>query len=939
MSKTARFCLGVWGIFFLMYCPVLAALAIAAVVLVSGIGASLRPSDWLFASPIIYLSWLILTLAISAFDIQIWYLVGYRKPSRATTRDGFRRWFVLFTTLGLYYRGFCVRSFPLAHCLQLVPVLRWLVFLSYAPRADLGRDSTLFGFFYDPDLTHVGNGAIVGGGVRVSAHSLMTSADGAQIYASAMVTIGPRAVIGGESRIGPGVQIGADAVVEAGSILAPFTNVPANEIWGGNPAVFRSQRSVVRAAGACRDVPTDTSCVGSAPVAAADSLEETVRNLVALALGLPLANVPGNLSAEETMAWDSLSQMAILAALNNRLGIQATAAEGCELRSIPAIVKYVAARLATEAPAAPHSNLPRNPELLPLMDHDLVTCILAERDQLVATDSDSEIKIVIAATFTAEPLASSLKLWSGAFGIGLKIEFAGYDQVPQMLLSPESPFSRNKTGLNVVLVRPEDLLKESEETGQALTDDLLGALSQFADRSPGTLVVGTLPPPVSTFFAGDREFVGRCRANWHSRVGQIAGVELLEFAALVEQMGVEAARSSDMEVVARAPYSAALYRELGIALARLVRRRRRTPAKVLALDADGILWGGVVAEDGQSGIHLGPDHPGRAFQLFQQQVLKLKQHGIVLVLVSRNNPDDVWQTIENHPGMVLRRGDFAAARINWQPKSRNLRELARELNLGLDAFVFVDDDPANRVEVETNAPAVAVVPMPVDAVEFCRTISQLWCFDATATTAEDRDRTLMLQQEQQRQGRRDAAGDIHAYLQSLQLMVQMRRPAACDLSRVAQLTQKTNQFNLSLKRRSLPEIQALAAESTIFVVEAQDRFGDYGLIGVCVLKSHETRPDGFELDTFLLSCRALGRGVEEAVLYGLREHIQSLGGRKLSAPVVVGPRNQPVREFLARNGFAESTDGNFEHGNLSDFCLPGHVAWTGPQEPSVQEAA
>jgi FkbH-like protein len=249
------------------------------------------------------------------------------------------------------------------------------------------------------------------------------------------------------------------------------------------------------------------------------------------------------------------------------------------------------------------------------------------------------------------------------------------------------------------------------------------------------------------------------------------------------------------------------------------------------------------------------------------------------------------------------------------------------LNLDPDSFVFVDDDPANRLEVEANAPGVVVVPLPSEAAEYCQALSRLWCFDAAAVTAEDLQRTVMIQQEQSRQEGRAEAGGMQSYLASLELVVEMREAEAGDLPRVAQLTQKTNQFNLSLKRRSLSEIQALVRHARVFVISASDRFGEYGLVGVCILVPSSAQRGQFEFDTLLMSCRALGRGIEEAVLYGVRMAIEPAGATRLLAPFVEGPRNQPVLEFLIRAGFQEGSGGVFEYHALDNVKLPAHVVW------------
>ena len=610
----------------------------------------------------------------------------------------------------------------------------------------------------------------------------------------------------------------------------------------------------------------------------------------------------------------------------SRFGIPVAAAESFCLRSVSDVVRFVERHqgVAAVEKREPEVTLPRDPELLPLWDHERATQTLARGADRLPQPNGTELRVVIAATFTAETVASSLQLWARAFGLNIKVEFAGFNQVVQELLSRDSLFRGNRTGLNVVLTRPEDLLGEDHACS---AEALLDAIAAFSREANGTLVVGTLPPVVSKVVRVDRDQADTVRANWRRKLAELSDVTLLDFAGTVEDVGVSAAGHSENEIIARSPYSAAVYRELGIQLARLVRQRRVAPAKVVALDADGVLWGGVIAEEGMDGIHLGTDHPGRSFRLFQQYLKSLQAQGQLLVLVSRNQPEDVWKVVDQHPGMVLRRDDFAAARINWLPKSQNLKDIAKELNLGLDAFVFIDDDVANRLEMTVNAPGVTVVPLPVDAAQYVPMISRLWRFDAPQLTAEDQARAVMMQQEQERKRLQENTGDLQSYLQSLSLRVVMRPANDIDLPRVAQLTQKTNQFNLSLKRRSLSEIRDLGDRFSIHVIEASDRFGDYGLVGVTILERPEHDGAAHQLDTLLMSCRVLGRGVEEATLHGLTTIILAEGGSRLAGPVVIGPRNQPILEFLSKSGFETQGEQPQMLKVAACFPLPEHIDW------------
>ena len=936
------------GFFALTLLYATASLAAVLYGMIHGLGwlADRSALRWLAISPLVYIAWLNTFLIACAIDIQVWRLLfRFQKPRRAATSDGFSGWLQFQLAVASYLRERVVWSLPLAQAYLVVPGLRHLVLLACAPRVSLGRDSVLFGTVYDPDLTDIGEGAIVGAGSSVVAHTVTTTRDGTRVLATAPIVIGARAVIGGHAHINPGVRIGADALIEPVSYVAAFTVIGEGEVWGGNPARFLRHRFESPDA---QQRPMQMLDIGDDEMA--------LRQVLAITLNWPIAEIHSDFQASDCAAWDSLGQLAIAAGLHDRFGI-VVPGETCfrlkslaDLRNLLHSSKSVAGLGHTlDGPknnplAETHGfTLPEDPELLPLLDHEQVTRALSHRESLKSrneTTAREPVTVVIAATFVAEPLASTLRTWCRTFGIPVELRFAGFNQAQQCLMTPGSEFHQNTTGLNVVLARPEDLLSAGTDTDwPAAAESLLSAMSSFAKVSPGTLVVATLPPVVSSFCSASRQQVEVLRSRWRERLSQIDGLRILDFSEIVERIGIAAAGRADLEVIARSPYTPRVFQELGIAMARLVRQQRVAPAKVLALDADGVLWGGVLGEDGLTGIQLGPDHPGRSFQLFQKQVLELKRRGYLLVLVSRNDETDVWRVFDEHPEMMLRRQDITAARINWSPKSRNLKELAAELNLGLDSFVFIDDDPANHAEVSANAPGVTVVPMPSDPTQYCQTLSRLWRFDAPQTTAEDQNRSEMMHAERQRHEHRETNFDLASYLQSLRLRVSMSVAKEADLPRVAQLTQKTNQFNTSLKRRSLAEVQALAPSHTIYVVEASDRFGDYGLIGVAILARGSDQSAGFVLDTLLMSCRALGRGIEDAVLHGLAAAVTADGGRQMLIPCIEGPRNQPCRDFLARTMIRSVITGEYECSDLAALTRPAHIDWHGPTILAERQAA
>ncbi|HWY74027.1 MAG TPA: hypothetical protein VN281_00335, partial [Verrucomicrobiae bacterium] len=252
----------------------------------------------------------------------------------------------------------------------------------------------------------------------------------------------------------------------------------------------------------------------------------------------------------------------------------------------------------------------------------------------------------------------------------------------------------------------------------------------------------------------------------------------------------------------------------------------------------------------------------------------------------------------------------------------NLQDLARELNLSLESFVLLDDNPVERMEVEANCPGVAVVPLPVDPARHIETLARLWLFDGAGSTREDAKRSEYMQQNTERKRLRQSTRDLDDYLASLKLEVEFKPAQADDFPRVAQLSQRTSQFNLSLKRRSAQEISGLRPDFEVWMISAKDRLGDYGVVGGCIWLKER---DAFIIDSLFASCRALGCGVEDAFLHGIIEKARVAGAQRLRAPFVEGQRNQPIKSFLIKTGFRIVESGVYELELANAPVLPGHV--------------
>ncbi len=913
----------------------LAAAGVAGLLFLAGAGPRWPWFAWVIIAPVVYLSWVILYLGICAFST---YRMGqrYPKPRYVVIRPGQSaspEVLGVRTAAMSYQRLVVLETLPFARMTGGLPCLSSLWLRAYSPTLHLGSGVINFGHIVDPDLTEVGDNTVLGLRAALIAHALTVREDGAFVYTSTPIKVGRRVTIGGQAFVGPGCVVGDDAILMPRAVLPPFTQIPAGEVWGGNPATFLRKRnaselprfepqpaSATPASGAAADISPATA--SGTPTLSIEALRELVVN----ALQLAPDKVPAELSSVSCAEWDSLGQVAIAAALFDRYGIAIRDEDVFQIQTLRDIEELItkdtrepaahtveqkhgtiAAKLASVVDDGTDASpeLPDDLEMLPLLEPQEATRALAARFGREPAGAQ-RLRVCIAASFTVQPVAPALRVWGRAFGFEIESCFADYDQIVQTLLDPTGQFAANRAGVNVVLTRPEDLVPDAGEEPTGRMEDLLSALHSFTSDSisSGQLLVGTLPPGVSAYSPISERVAGSLRDRWASALEQFMGVEVFDFGRIVEHLGVERARNSQSEVSTRAPYSPQVYQGLGIALARSIRAARRAPAKVIALDCDNTLWGGVVGEVGLEGIQLGPDGSGRSFQLFQRYLKGLKDRGILLAVASRNEDRDVREVFEKHPEMILRADDIAAWRVNWEPKSKNIGELAEELRLGMDSFVFLDDNPVEQMEVKSLAPGVHVVPLPSDPSCYCETLGRLWLFDSPRPTGVDASRTRMIHEESRRKEESKSCRSLDEFLERLELQIEMGPPADQEWPRIAQLTQRTNQFNLSLKRRTLEQLRSVAADRLVMVLKAQDRFGDYGLVGTCILLPPD-RSGACEIDTLLMSCRALGRGVEDAFLHGVAAAAVRQGASKLFARYVEGPRNNQVRAFLVRHRFNE----------------------------------
>ena len=502
----------------------------------------------------------------------------------------------------------------------------------------------------------------------------------------------------------------------------------------------------------------------------------------------------------------------------------------------------------------------------------------------------------ISSTFTAEPIEESLSFWSDKFGLDLDISFSGYNQIFQDLLNPNS--SLYSSDLNILLIRFEDVLRfkkltDIDEQKNSIEDNYQKIVSLLDS------IVFEMPIFIPIFSPKDSDlslYLNKLYEKFYNHFSNIANIYLIDVRELRELYQVKSVFDIQQDKIGHIPFSDDYFWAMGAYLSRKIYTLYNPHFKVIALDCDNTLWGGVVGEDGA----LGVDISGGYLEL-QKFVLRKETEGFLIVLNSKNNPADVWEVFDKNPNMLLKREHIVNSKINWHPKSQNLKEMAKELNLGLDSFVFLDDNPLECSEVIQNAPEVLSLPLPKEPNSFGLFLNHIWALDKLKITLEDKERTQMYQAETKREETSQKLS-MDDFLASLELKIYMNKMFSSQLARASQLTQRTNQFNISTIRRSESDITQLLEDKNYicWTISVEDKFGDYGVVGVVISQKID---EVLSIDTFLMSCRVLGRGVENTILSGLKRYAQDNKISKMQMPFYPTAKNQPALDFIENANF------------------------------------
>ena len=544
-----------------------------------------------------------------------------------------------------------------------------------------------------------------------------------------------------------------------------------------------------------------------------------------------------------------------------------------------------------------------------------------------------EIRVSVLRSFTFEPVIPFLKVQGAKAGFCPKIYIGPYNQLYQEVMNEKSDFYQHQPDVVFLAIRIEELdpylstrfasltSREISERSESVVKTAADIVNTCRDKMSGQIIIQNFSLPIYPAYGildinqsrGQTQIFREINNKLVNITDKKQDVYVFDYDNLVARMGRLHWQDKKMWHLAKIPISGKNMLPYADAIIQCIRAIRGNSRKVLVLDLDNTLWGGIIGEVGIECIQVGEGYPGSAFLDFQQAILNLYHRGVVLAINSKNEESVAMKALEDHPDMLLRPKHFAAMQINWRDKVQNMRAIAQELNLGIDSFVFIDDNPAECSLMRSMLPEVLTLELPKEPINFSLILESCAEFDSMGFSEEDRQRGKMYQAERQRCLLKRECNSIESFYQSLNMKLSASLNCKSSAARIAQLTQKTNQFNLTTHRYTKEQIETLMENpsTNIWSLRLIDSFGDNGIISVLIVMQEALY---WEIETFLMSCRVMGRKVETAILAHLFDQAALAGVKCLKGWFKPTSKNAPVRDFYSNHGF--KCDGTNEDGKL-----------------------
>ena len=568
---------------------------------------------------------------------------------------------------------------------------------------------------------------------------------------------------------------------------------------------------------------------------------------------------------------------------------------------------------------------------------------LALAKDVIDLKLENKLKVAILSSFTLNGLDEVLHVKCSKIGIRYQSYIAGYNQYNQELLDSESELYQFSPDITFLIIDIRKFLGESFYFPYKISvderkilvkqkiDEIENLVQNFEKNSSSKLIITNFNIP---YYSPNGIIETKSEFGFHEMIEEINkalrnlsknhnSTYINDFNQFVSKYGEKNIFDYRQFHVGDIQISFNFIPTFGNELMGYIKPLSGKNKKCIILDLDNTLWGGVIGEDGFDGIELGHTSNGNAFVEFQKELLSLWNQGIILAVNSKNNFDDAMKVIREHPEMILREENFASIQINWNDKAQNIKQISDEINIGLNSFVFFDDDKINQERIHQEFPEILTIDLPKDPSQYAPILKDLNDFNVLQRTQEDAKRGEMYTQQKERKKLENSVSDLNEFLKQLDITVKIKKSNKFLIPRISQLTLKTNQFNLTTKRYQEEDIENLSNNTNYEVGCAQviDKFGDNGITGAFIVKKNEKV---WFIDTFLLSCRIMGRGVENAILSEILKQAKNNDIDEIKAEFIPTEKNQPAENFLANYGFKKQ-DKFWIYKLNNDIKSPNHL--------------
>jgi FkbH-like protein len=567
-----------------------------------------------------------------------------------------------------------------------------------------------------------------------------------------------------------------------------------------------------------------------------------------------------------------------------------------------------------------------------------------KKSKIVKNNFEKKIRISILSSFTLNGIEEIFQVKCNEKNISSKTCLASYNQYNQEILDPHSQLYQFQPNLTFLILDTRSILdnlwyfsysideKQRQNFIEKKFKEIQNLIIIFLKNSNSKLIISNFFIPTNSNYGifetksnfGLQKMIYTLNNNLQDYIQNLDSVYLFDMNGFISKHGENNVFDPKQFLFGDIKISLDFIPYLVNDLMGYVIATLGISKRCIVLDLDNTLWGGIIGEDEFDGIKLGSDPSGKAFVEFQKYLLGLHNRGILLAINSKNNFDDAIKVIEEHPDMILKKEHFASIKINWNDKVSNIKEISDELNFGLENFVFFDDDPLNREFMKSSLPQVLTVDLPADPSKYVRTIQEMNEFNLLKITDEDKQRGVMYSQQRDRKTLEKSSNNLEDFLKNMDLKITIKKADSFTIPRISQLILKTNQFNLTTKRYSLEEVQKMSQNNSILMgcVQVEDKFGDNGITAIFIVEKNGTKE--WILDTFLLSCRVMGRQIEKSILGYIIKIAKQNNVDKIIANFVPTKKNQPIENFLPDCGFKREKD--FWSISLDDsFLVPNFI--------------